>query len=258
MASGDFRDLAETQKETARALQTLASELRRSSSPGDLGRLTSTLAPAESRDSLQARVIREIAPSYTAGRSGTDVAGGLAGTAQQVSEVEQTLKATRDAVRELSSTLTGGAKDLERALAGFSGGLQGLLSGVIQGTGGGGFGGLLTSGFGLAGLGLKIAGLFGKKKPEPTVFTPFELPPSLALEAANSSDILGGFPRFDRGQSGEPRSFRSEAPVSQPQVVVNVNALDSQSFMDRSSDIARAVRDAMLHMHPINDMIGEL
>jgi hypothetical protein len=41
-------------------------------------------------------------------------------------------------------------------------------------------------------------------------------------------------------------------------VVVNVNALDTQSFLDRSSDIARAVRDAMLHMHPINDMIGEL
>ena len=38
----------------------------------------------------------------------------------------------------------------------------------------------------------------------------------------------------------------------------NVQALDSQSFMDRSHDIARAVRDAMLHMHPVNDVIDEL
>lgn len=258
MPSGDFRDLAETQKETARALQTLVSELRRSSRPGDLGRLTGALTGAESRDSLQARVIREIAPSIGGGRRGGDAMGGIGGTAQQAGEVEQTLRATRDAVRELSSSLTGGANDLERALAGFSGGLQSLLSGALRGTGGGGLGGLLTGGFGLAGLGLKIAGLFGKKKPEPAVFTPFELPPSLALEAANTGDILGGFPRFDSGQGGEPRRFRREATVSQPQVVVNVNAMDSQSFMDRSSDIARAVREAMLHMHPINDMIGEL
>jgi hypothetical protein len=34
--------------------------------------------------------------------------------------------------------------------------------------------------------------------------------------------------------------------------------MDSQSFMDRSSDIARALRDAMLHMHPVNDVIGEI
>ena len=40
--------------------------------------------------------------------------------------------------------------------------------------------------------------------------------------------------------------------------VVNVSAMDSQSFMDRSGDIARALRDAMLHMHPVNDVIGEI
>jgi hypothetical protein len=34
--------------------------------------------------------------------------------------------------------------------------------------------------------------------------------------------------------------------------------MDSQSFMDRSADIARAVREAMLHMHPLNEVIGEL
>jgi hypothetical protein len=34
--------------------------------------------------------------------------------------------------------------------------------------------------------------------------------------------------------------------------------MDSQSFMDRSNDIARAVRDAMIHMHPLNDVVGEI
>jgi len=37
-----------------------------------------------------------------------------------------------------------------------------------------------------------------------------------------------------------------------------VNAMDSQSFMDRSTDIANAVREAMLNMHPINDVVASL
>jgi hypothetical protein len=258
MASGDFQDLAKTQRETARALETLASELRRGWRSGDVARLTGPLSIAQGRESLQPRVTREIAPPVVAGLRAAGPGEGLGSSPQQIREVERTLQATRDVIRELGSGLSTGTKDLERALAGFSGGLQGLLGGLAGGGGGGGLGGFLTSGFGLAGLGLKIAGLFGKKKPEPATFTPFELPPSLSLEAANTSNILSGFPRLDRGQGNEPRSFRSEPALQQPQVVVNVNALDTQSFLDRSSDIARAVRDAMLHMHPINDMIGEL
>ena len=43
-----------------------------------------------------------------------------------------------------------------------------------------------------------------------------------------------------------------------PQVTVNVNAMDSQSFMDHSNDIANAVREAMLNMHPINGVVASL
>jgi hypothetical protein len=206
---------------------------------------------------LATQVIREIPPSVVAGSRVAGPVEGLGSIPQGTGDVERTLQATREVIRELGSSLNTSTRDLERALAGFSGGLQGLLAG-LAGSGGGGFGGFLKSGFGLAGLGLKIAGLFGKKQPEPVTFTPFELPPGLSFEAANTSNILGGFPRVDRGQGDEPRSFRRELAAQQPRVVINVNALDTQSFLDRSSDIASAVRDAMLHMHPINDMIGEL
>jgi hypothetical protein len=50
----------------------------------------------------------------------------------------------------------------------------------------------------------------------------------------------------------------SSAPGASPQVTVNVSAMDSQSFMDRSSDIASAVREAMLNLHPINDVVANL
>jgi hypothetical protein len=69
--------------------------------------------------------------------------------------------------------------------------------------------------------------------------------------------------RTDRDQSGGVRAEeigprREQAAAQQAQVIVNVSAMDSQSFMDRSADIARALRDAMLHMHPVNDVIGEI
>src|SRR5262249_26105174 len=112
----------------------------------------------------------------------------------------------------------------------------------------------------LASLGLKIAGLFGGGKPaEPTPLARFLQPPALALEVANTDNILAGFPGVSRGQQGEPRAVeRRSTVVMQPQVTVNVSAMDSQSFLDRSEDIARAVREAMLHMHPVNDLISEL
>ena len=34
--------------------------------------------------------------------------------------------------------------------------------------------------------------------------------------------------------------------------------MDSQSFLDRSNDIASAVRLAMLNLHPINDVVADL
>ncbi len=45
---------------------------------------------------------------------------------------------------------------------------------------------------------------------------------------------------------------------SSQHVTVNVSAMDSQSFMDRSNDIASAVREAMLNLHPINDVVANL
>ncbi len=49
------------------------------------------------------------------------------------------------------------------------------------------------------------------------------------------------------------------APQAQPvQVTVQVQAMDSRSFLDRKDDIARAVRQAMLNSHPLNDVMAEL
>jgi hypothetical protein len=41
-------------------------------------------------------------------------------------------------------------------------------------------------------------------------------------------------------------------------VHVHVKAMDSQSFMDRSNEIANAVKSAMLNSHSLNDVVSEV
>ena len=60
------------------------------------------------------------------------------------------------------------------------------------------------------------------------------------------------------GSSGGRNSAAASSASAAPQITVNVSAMDSQSFMDRSSDIASAVREAMLNLHPINDVVASL
>jgi hypothetical protein len=65
------------------------------------------------------------------------------------------------------------------------------------------------------------------------------------------------------GQGGGSSPVGNSAPTPNsvnysPQITVNVSAMDSQSFMDRSGDIASAVREAMLNNHPINGVVADL
>jgi hypothetical protein len=182
--------------------------------------------------------------------------------ARQDSQLQRTLEAASKAVSNLeqaTSTNTQALAGLSRDLGGLPGLLAGLVGGIKDGSGG--LSGILKTGLGLPGLISGIVGLFRGQPAAPAPLVPFIQPEKLALEVANTDDILGGFPPVDRDQSGQVRVEQQQpsAPVVvQPQITVNVSAMDSQSFLDRSDDIARAVRDAMLRMHPVNDFINEL
>jgi hypothetical protein len=135
---------------------------------------------------------------------------------------------------------------------------------------------VFTSGLGLMPLISGLAGLFGGGEPAaPVPLVKYAMPRSIQVTAANSRDG-GGLQFADYGQDGSARSY-SGAPAGtngQPQtltaagqsqsggpatqVVVNVQAMDSRSFLDHSQEIAQAVRDAMLNMHALNDVVSEL
>jgi len=91
----------------------------------------------------------------------------------------------------------------------------------------------------------------GSCTPPPLVS--FSLPPSVSFQDANTSG--SGFSAADYNQSGGPRAVNSSAAAP---ITVQVQAMDSRSFMDHSQDIAKAVRDAMLNMHSLNDVISDL
>jgi hypothetical protein len=106
----------------------------------------------------------------------------------------------------------------------------------------------------------------------------YALPPAINFQAA---EVGGQIDNLDYNQEGTPRQYgttqtatmassaRSQAAdtdsssassrASQsPQITVNVQAMDARSFLDRSSDIALAVRDAMLNLNAINDVVNDL
>jgi len=225
MTDSGLGQLAEAQRETVRALAALTAQFR------------------EQADKQTGEEANGITGDEAARRAGEEA------------EKQRGEEAIAEAVGQLSRATVANAE----ALVGLRGELGGLLAGLASGLkdGGGLLGGILKSGFGLASLGLKIAGLFGGgSSNEPAPLTRLVEPARLALEVANTENILEGFPRADRDQRGQ---VRVEKPVVvQPQVTVNVSAMDSRSFLDHSEDIARAVREAMLHMHPVNDLISEL
>jgi hypothetical protein len=129
---------------------------------------------------------------------------------------------------------------------------------------------VFTSGLGLAPLITGIAKLFGGGKSEPLPeLVRYEAPERLRFEAANPAGLASVYAPVDYRQGGLPRANQKAAPPEAKstadstaertaQITVQVQAMDSRSFLDHSGEIARAVREAMLNMHSLNDVVNEL
>ena len=155
---------------------------------------------------------------------------------------------------------------------------------------------VFKSGLGLSPIVQGIMSIFGggdSSTPAPLV--KYALPPAVNFQAA---EVGGQVMNLDYDQAGMPRYYGATqaasgvdtgtaapqiaggggqvggggsqvAPSPQrtagapgggsaSQITVNVQAMDARSFMDRSSDIALAVREAMLNLNAINDVVNDL
>lgn len=170
-----------------------------------------------------------------------DLAEALSQAGQQIAQLQTAYQQQADlitantaAIQSNTSSKGSSAASTVGGIASSLGGGLGLLSPLISG----------------------IESLFGgSSTPAPLpIYTP---PPPVditgALQAAPASTQAAG---TSAGTGQTPAS--ASQPAAAPQITVNVSAMDSQSFMDRSTDIANAVREAMLNMHPINDVVASL
>ena len=127
---------------------------------------------------------------------------------------------------------------------------------------------IFSSGLGLAPLVSSIVKLVsgGSQSASPPTLLQYVAPPALQLDVADTPGAGFGPANFQPvtyGQNGLPR-LAAQDPPQRPassqgtQISIQVNALDSQSFMDHSYEIAQAVRQAMLNSSSLNDVVSDL
>ena len=87
--------------------------------------------------------------------------------------------------------------------------------------------------------------------------TPVTPPP--AIDASFGISSAGAPAPITYGVDRVPRITPSATrPSAAAHITIQVQAMDSRSFLDNSDQIARAVREAMLNSHSLNDVIGEM
>lgn len=180
----------------------------------------------------------DLDPTLSTGlAAGGDLNGSLSQAAQEIAQLRSAwqqqadlIKANTEAVQNNTSAQGHSALGTAGHVASsIFGGALGLLSPIFSG----------------------IAHLFGGGSSQPAALPFYTPPPPVSIDgtvrAANT-------PAAGASASGAAAGQASYSP----QITVNVSAMDSQSFMDRSADIASAVREAMLNNHPINGVVAEL
>jgi hypothetical protein len=179
------------------------------------------------------------------GSSGTSALTGQLTTITSQLEQLQTINQSQMAIIEANTSALGANTSSKGSGASTAGSVGNTLLDV------------LGLGSGLGPLISGLVSLFGGGAGSPTTaVTPYIQPLPVNLQAGFSGASAGGASGVDYGEGGQPR--QTTAGAVQQQITVQVQAMDSQSFLDRSNDIAAAVRKAMLETSTLNDVIREV
>jgi hypothetical protein len=131
---------------------------------------------------------------------------------------------------------------------------------------------MFGGGLGIVPLVSGLLHLFGGARSAPPVLTKYQMPQTLDFVAAEKGSGVAeasfnqiGSPEFSgsgvdslAGLSPNNTSGSATGSARAPQINVSVQAMDAQSFLDHSADIAQAVRHAMLNLSSINDVVNDL
>jgi len=131
---------------------------------------------------------------------------------------------------------------------------------------------VFTSGLGLSPLISGLARLFGGGREEASApaLVRYVAPPPIYFEGVVGRKTMGGYGSLglpdEAGATAEGRDWPGGGALRAAarekfrpiEITVQVQAMDSRSFLEHSEEIARAVREAMLNSHVLNDVVAEL
>jgi hypothetical protein len=189
-------------------------------------------------------------------QSGDSFSSALADASRQIDALRSANQALADVVKSNTQAVT------QNSAAQSGGKSVASTVGSVAST-------VFGSGLGLVPLITSLAHLFGggNSEPAPAPLVRYISPAPLRLDLGDTAQPNAGISSFapvDYGQNGLPRLMRADeparspAPAAGPQISIQVNALDSRSFMDHSDEIAQAVRQAMLNSHALNDVVSDI
>jgi hypothetical protein len=207
-----------------------------------LGRIGQAGAVPEPVEGLEARDAAPLGKQAEQGQGASDAAGAgdaagaLAAAVEQLRAVEQV---QADAVGQSAGASAQSSSSGSSAL-------DTVGSAVAS---------VFESGLGVSPLISGLVSLFGGggDATAPPALSEYTAPESVQFEG----DVYRGANATDWGGSGGMQSGGA-VTTSPQQITVQVNAMDSQSFLDHSQDIARAVRQAMLNSNSLNDVVSDL
>ena len=171
--------------------------------------------------------------------SGTGLSPALSEAAREIAQLREVYQRQADLIAANTTALQAGQTGSHSTAASVGSAVASHLPGV------GGLGLLspIVSG---------LIGLFRGHSPAPEPLPLYTPPAPVGISATLRGEVSSGT------AAPAPAAATPAQPAYAPQITVNVSAMDSQSFMDRSTDIANAVREAMLNNHPINGVVSDL
>ncbi len=219
-----------------------------------LNQIVSNAAGAVTGNTGAAPNVQGIAQSLSP-QSTNDLTSALTQAAQQVAGLVATNQTLVDTLNLNTAAVQQGASQSS------GGGVANTVGSVASA--------VLGGGLGLIPLISSIAGLFGGGSSAPPTLTKYAAPAAVDATLADTPGATNGissYPGVVYGQNGLPQAApqsqtQTQTPAaasSAAQITIQVNAMDSQSFMDHSYEIAQAVRSAMLNMSSINDVVSTL
>ena len=203
-------------------------------------------APVSVLSTFEFAVNTATGPSNLLGQSANAPASEVTSQVSQLNnQLDQLREAEANTLAALgANTLALGQNTTAKASGSSASGTIGSIATDLLGGGG-----LLSSVIG------GLVGLFGGGSPTPAPLIKFTLPPVIDYQGGQVGGAGGAVAPVDFSQSGQPRAATQ---TSTTQVSIQVNAMDSKSFLDHSEEIAQAVKQAILNSSSLNDVLADL